>query len=69
MMPSPITRSDRPLTNGERLAAWYEAARRHAMRADSFVFKASQHHLLRLFLKAGDGDGCEAEVPRGVGQE
>jgi len=62
MMPSPITRSDRPLTNGERLAGWYEVARRHAMRADSSVCKVAPG----LFLKVGAGSSCETEAKRDV---
>jgi hypothetical protein len=69
MMPSPITRSDRPLTNVERLAGWCEAARRHAMRADSPEFNASPRLLPHLFLSTDGNERCETSPTRGIGQE
>lgn len=69
MMPSLITRSDRPLTHDERLAGWYEAARRHAMRADLSALNASPHRLSPPFLKTDGGDRCEAQAKRGAGQQ
>ncbi|GLQ49402.1 hypothetical protein GCM10010872_08510 [Dyella flava] len=69
MMRSPITRSDRPLTNGERLAAWCEAAHRHAMRVDSSVYKVSPRRSPCLFLKAGAGNSCETEAKHDGGRK